>query len=82
MSHAAEVILTILNVSDWPAFKELLEGGVVRADSTGRLRYAHGAPVGTLILVRVKADGTPVYKESAAEWFDPGSKRAREFVWP
>jgi hypothetical protein len=35
-----------------------------------------------MILVRIAKDGTPVYKESAEEWFDPESPRAHEFVWP
>jgi hypothetical protein len=38
--------------------------------------------VGKLILVRINKDGTRKYKESAAEWFDPGSERAKSFVWP
>jgi hypothetical protein len=46
------------------------------------LTYKHGAPVGRMILVRIGKDGTPIYKESAAEWFDPESQKAREFVWP
>jgi hypothetical protein len=35
-----------------------------------------------MILARINKDGTPIYKESAKEWFDPDSQRAREFVWP
>ncbi|MFN9248924.1 MAG: hypothetical protein ACK6DS_17825 [Planctomycetota bacterium] len=65
-----------------PAFREMLEDGRLVADSNGRLRYPHGAPVGRMILIRVNKDGTPQYRESAEEWFDPGSERARDFVWP
>lgn len=82
MSETTEITITLANVAEWPAFQRLLEQGKVRADSTGRLRYLHGAPVGKLILVRVDKDGTRKYKESAAEWFDPDSPRARSFVWP
>jgi hypothetical protein len=77
-----EIVLTLANVAAWPAFQALLDQGKVVADCTGRLRYLHGAPVGKLILVRIRKDGTPIYKESAAEWFDPDSERARSFVWP
>lgn len=82
MSPSREVVLTVANVDEWPTFKKLLDEGKVVADRAGRLRYPHGAPVGKLILVAVNTDGTPRYKESADEWFDPGSQRAREFVWP
>lgn len=27
-------------------------------------------------------DGTPKYKESADEWFDPNGDKAKKFVWP
>jgi hypothetical protein len=82
MKPPDEVILTVANVGQWPAFKKLLEDGKIVADKLGRLRYRHGAPVGKMILVRVAKDGTPRYRESAEEWFDPDSPRAREFVWP
>jgi hypothetical protein len=82
MTHRAEIILTVSNVDTFPSFKRLLDEGKVIADKTGRLRYPHGAPVGKLVLVRVNKDGTPKYRESADEWFDPGSKRAQEFEWP
>jgi hypothetical protein len=77
-----EIVLMLANVAAWPAFQALLDQGKLVADSTGRLRYSHGAPVGKLILVRTRKDGTPIYKESAAEWFDPDSERAKSFVWP
>jgi hypothetical protein len=80
--HPAEIILTSTNVAEWPKFKKLLDEGKIMPDKKGRLRYRHGAPVGKLILVRTAKDGTPQYAESAAEWFDPSSKKAQEFVWP
>ena len=81
-TQSKEIILTTANVAMFPKFKQLLDDGKIVADSTGRLRYKHGAPVGRLILMRVLKDGTPKYAESTAEWFDPESQRAREFVWP
>jgi hypothetical protein len=80
--HPKEIILTAVNVGCFPKFKHLFDEGKIIADSTGRLRYTHGAPVGKLILMRVLKDGTPKYAESAEEWFDPGSPKARDFVWP
>jgi len=77
-----EIHITEENIGQWPKFKNLLETGKVVFDKRGVLRYRHGAPAGKLILVRVKNDGTPVYKESANEWFDPESNTARDFVWP
>ena len=82
MKPPPEVVLTASNVADWPKFKKLLEEGKIVADNTGRLRYPHGAPVGKMILVRTAEDGSPRYKESGDEWFDPDSPKAREFVWP
>jgi hypothetical protein len=82
MEVPREVVLTVSNVAEWPAFQKLLDDGKVVADKRGRLRYPHGAPVGKMILVRIDKDGTPRYKESADEWFDRDSQRAREFVWP
>ena len=77
-----EIIVTPANISNWPKFKKLFDEGKIVADKKGRLRYLHGAPVGRLILTRILKDGTPRYQESAEEWFDPGSQRARGFVWP
>ena len=57
MEPPAEVILTLSNVAEWPAFKKLLDAGKVVADKTGRLRYRHGAPVGKMILVRIDKSG-------------------------
>ena len=82
MNFPTEVVLTASNVAEWPGFKVLLDDGKIVPDKHGRFRYRHGAPVGTMILVRVAEDGTPQYKESADEWFDPDSERARQFVWP
>ena len=82
MKPPDEIVLTASNVVNWPKFKKLFDDGKIIADKTGRLRYQHGAPVGRLILARTLKDGTPHYTESAEEWFDPGSKRAQEFVWP
>jgi hypothetical protein len=81
-SHPQEIVLTATNVGMFPKFLQLVDAGMILADSTGRLRYKHGAPVGRMILTRVLKDGTPKYAESAKEWFDPDSQRAREFVWP
>lgn len=82
MEPPAEITLTMANVAEWPKFKQLLDEGKIIPDRRGRLRYPHGAPVGRLVLTRVLEDGTPHYQESAAEWFDPGSRIAQEFVWP
>jgi hypothetical protein len=81
-SPASTIKFTRESIHLFPAYQQMVTNGKARFDSTGRLRYAHGAPVGDLILVRVNKDGTPVYKEAASEWFDPGSPRAAEFVWP
>lgn len=75
------VRLTRQNIAHWPKFSKLLNEGKVKFDHYGRLRYAHGAPVGDLILVRVNKDGTLKYKESAEEWFDPQSPKAKGFNW-
>lgn len=66
----------------FPKIESLLNDNKIKYDSSGRLRYPHGAPVGDMILIRVNKDGTPVYKESAEEWFDPESPKVKEFVWP
>ena len=69
------------NIENWPYYSELLTKGRIKFDNEGRLRYKHGAPVGDLILARVNKDGTPKYKESAKEWFDPESEKAKNFKW-
>jgi len=74
--------LTADNVGLWPAFDKLLKENKIKFDSVGRLRYLHGAPVGDLVLTRTGKGGRPIYKESATEWFDPESQKAKEFVWP
>lgn len=82
MQPAQTIEFTRENIRLFPAYEKLAADGKARFDSKGRLRYAHGAPVGKMILVRVNKDGTPVYKESASDWFDPASPKATEFVWP
>lgn len=69
------------NLANWPSFQRLLKDGKVKFDSNGRLRYLHGAPVGDMLLARVDEDGSPVYRESAEEWFDADSDNARSFRW-
>jgi hypothetical protein len=78
----SEVELNRENIHLWPAYQKLLDDGKVVFDRKGKLRYRHGAPVGAMVLVKTRKDGTPIYKESAMEWFDPESQRARDFVWP
>ncbi len=77
-----KIRLTADNVGQWPTFDKLLKENKIKFDSVGRLRYLHGAPVGDLVITRTKKDGTPIYKESATEWFDPESQKAKEFIWP
>ena len=77
-----EIELTRDNLDSWPIWKELFESGKVLIDAKSKLRYPHGAPVGKLILTQVKKNGTPIYQESATEWFDPESEKAKQFVWP
>lgn len=74
--------LTKDNIDNWPKFAAWLKDGVIKFDSLGRLRYSWGAPVGDLIQTRTAKDGTPIYQESAEERFDPGSQKAKDFVWP
>lgn len=82
MPYPHEIVLTAANVEQFPAFKKAFDEGRIVADKTGRLRYRHGAPVDRLIFVREAKDGSPVYKESAEEWFDPDSSMAATFKWP
>ncbi|MBX3397235.1 MAG: hypothetical protein KF873_00725 [Gemmataceae bacterium] len=82
MDPPDEIIITRSNLADWPSYLTLFEAGKIIADKTGRMRYPHGAPVGKMILMRIDKDGTPRYCESASEWFDPDSLRAKQFVWP
>ena len=70
------------NLHLWSNFEKLFDEGKIAFDSNGRLRYPHGAPVGEMILIRTNKDGTPIYKESTKEWFDPESQKAKDFVWP
>ncbi|HBN75463.1 MAG TPA: hypothetical protein DD473_06520 [Planctomycetaceae bacterium] len=77
MSFPPELILTTSNGDCFPAFKEMFEDGRIVADSTGRLRYPHGASVGRMILIHINKDGTPRYRESADEWFDTESPQAQ-----
>ena len=71
------IVVTAANVDKFPKIKQLLDDGKVRADSKGRLRYLHGAPVGRMVLASSNR-----YLESADEWFDPESPKAESFVWP
>ena len=82
MGHPREITLTASNVASFPTFHQLFIDGKIVADRTGRLRYLHGAPVGKLIFVGVRKDGSARYKESADEWFDPESPKATMFKWP
>ena len=74
--------ITRENLDNWPSFERLHNDGKVKFDNDGRLRYLHGAPVGDMLLARVNKDGRPIYRESAEEWFDPDSGKARSFEWP
>ena len=74
--------ITLENIDNWPNFYEVFQNGKIKADSTGKLRYLHGAPVGELVLVRINKDGKAIYKETRSEWFDPESPKASRFVWP
>jgi len=69
------------NLKRFPKIESLFNSGKVKFDSKGRLRYLHGAPVGDMILYRIDKDNYPIYKESAEEYFDPESQRAKSFVW-
>lgn len=75
------VRLTKKNIDNWPNFFKHLNEGKIKFDHKGRLRYLHGAPVGDMVLIRVNKDGTPKYKESVEEWFDPESEKANNFNW-
>jgi hypothetical protein len=78
-----KIRITVDNISQWTAYEKALKDGHIKFDKTGRLRHSHGAPVGDLILTRLKKDGTPIYKESVSdEWFDPGTPMADKFKWP
>jgi hypothetical protein len=73
--------ITKENIKAFPKFESLLNAGEIKFDSTGRLRYLHGAPVGDLIQTRTDKNGQPIFQEIAEEWFDPESQKAKEFVW-
>ena len=77
-----QVRITKDNIENWPKFARLLKEEKVKFDSQGRLRYLHGAPVGDLVQIRIDKKGIPVYKESAEEWFDLESSKAKNFIWP
>ena len=70
------------NIKNWSKFEALLNDGKIRFDTTDRLRYLHGAPVGDLIQTRTDKQGQPIFQEIAEEWFDPESQKAKEFIWP
>ena len=82
MSIPEKIRIITKDIGLYPKFETLLKEGKVKFDSTGRLRYIHGAPVGDLILIKTDENDNPVYKESAEEWFDPESQMAKEFIWP
>ena len=65
----------------WFFTPKVFDDKKIRFDSSGRLRYLHGAPVGDLILTRFDKEGNPIYKELAEEWFDVDSQKASEFKW-
>jgi hypothetical protein len=69
------------NIKNWSKFEALLNDGKVKFDSTGRLRYLLGAPVGDLIQTRLDKKGQPIFQEIAEEWFDPENPKAKEFIW-
>jgi hypothetical protein len=75
-----KIKITLENINQYQKFQELFDDGKVRFDNNGTLRYLHGAPVGNLIPIEEK-DGIITYKESAEEWFDPESEKARNFIW-
>ena len=81
MNTSEKIRITSENIKLYSKFETLLKEGKVKFDLTGRLRYMHGAPVGDLILVKTEKGDNPVYKESADEWFDPESQKAKEFIW-
>ncbi|TMI97106.1 MAG: hypothetical protein E6H08_03100 [Bacteroidetes bacterium] len=69
------------NIKTFPKFESLLNDGKIKFDSSGRLRYLHGAPVGDLIQTRTDKNGQPIFQEITEEWFDTESQKAKEFVW-
>ena len=69
------------NIKNFPKFEALYKDGKLKFDSNGRLRYLHGAPVGDLIQTRTDKNEQPIFQEIVEEWFDPESKKAKEFVW-
>ena len=77
-----KIRITKDNIKNWQKFESLLNDGKIKFDSTGRLRYLHGAPVGDLILTRTDKKGQPIFQEIAEEWFDPESPKVNEFIWP
>ncbi len=70
------------NINNWPKFETLFNDGKIKFDTTGRLRYLHGAPVGDLIQIKKDKKGELIFREIAEEWFDPESQKAKEFIWP
>jgi len=76
-----KIRITKETIKNWPKFYALLNDGKVKFDSTGRLRYLHGAPVGDLIQSTINKKEQQIFHESAEEWFDPESQKAKEFNW-
>lgn len=68
------------NIRNWSKFEALLKDGKIKFDSSGRLRYLHGAPVGDLIQTRTDKKGQPIFQETSDEWFDTESQKAKEFI--
>jgi hypothetical protein len=81
-SPQKRITLTRDTLHNWPNYQKLFDEGKVLFDKNGRLRYPHGAPVGEMILKRVRKNGKAIYAESAEEWFDPESPASEEFEWP
>lgn len=77
-----KIRITKDNIRSFAKFEALLNDRKIKFDSTGRLRYLHGAPVGDLIQAKTDKKGQPIFQESAEEWFDPESQKAKEFIWP
>jgi len=77
-----KIRITKDNIKSLSKFEALLIDGKIKFDTTGRLRYLHGAPVGDLIQTRTDKKGQPIFQEIAEEWFDPESQKAKDFIWP
>jgi hypothetical protein len=81
MTGLQKIRITKEYLHNWPKVAALVKNGGAKFDSVGRLRYLHGAPVGDMIFIRKNKDGTLIYQESAEEWFDPETQKAKDFIW-